>query len=117
MEHHHDNHHPEGNKPVSFTVPLIMASALLFIIVLLLSVCDPKHGGCECKEDCSKECMEACEKGDHGNHDEHGNEIKKGGAHNDDHSSTEEHHGTPADSTVNHETATPKDTTVEHHGH
>ncbi|MEI6021463.1 MAG: hypothetical protein WCR21_10070 [Bacteroidota bacterium] len=68
--HHEENHHQE-NKPVSFTVPFIMASALLLIIMLFLSLCDPKkahHGDCECKEGCSKECMEACEKGDHSMH-------------------------------------------------
>ncbi len=67
-DHGHDNHSNEP-KPVSFTVPFIMASVLLTIIFLFLSLCDPKkHGECECKEDCSKECMEACEKGDHSKH-------------------------------------------------
>ncbi len=65
----HSNHNTE-QKPVAFTVPLILASVTIFIIVLFLSLCNPKHGhaGCECKENCSKECMEACEKGDHSKH-------------------------------------------------
>ncbi len=67
---HHDNHNTE-QKPVAFTVPLILASVTIFIIVMFLSLCNPKHGHhaqCECKENCSKECMEACEKGDHSKH-------------------------------------------------
>ncbi|MBL7911906.1 MAG: hypothetical protein JNJ41_12685 [Bacteroidia bacterium] len=65
---HHDNHSNEP-KAVSFTVPFILASVTLVLIFLFLSLCDPKkHGECECKEDCSKECMEACEKGDHSKH-------------------------------------------------
>jgi len=68
--HSHDDHNTEA-KPVAFTVPLILASVLIFIIVMFLSLCNPKHGhhgDCECKENCSKECMEACEKGDHSKH-------------------------------------------------
>lgn len=71
MSSHNEEHHTES-KPVSFTVPFLMASALLLIIVLFLSLCDPSkehHGKCaDCKEDCSKECMEACERGDHSMH-------------------------------------------------
>lgn len=70
MSAHHEEHHNE-NKPVSFTVPFLMACALIVIMLMFLSLCDPKkghHGDCECKEDCSKECMEACEKGDHSKH-------------------------------------------------
>lgn len=107
MEHHHDNY-PEGQKPVSFTVPFIMACSVLLIIVLLLSVCDPKHGGCECKEDCSKECVEKCEKGDHSGHDEHGKEIKGAGAHHLENSSTEEHQDVQKDTAA---------TAPEHHDH
>lgn len=69
-DNHHDNHNTE-QKPVAFTVPLILASVTIFIIVMFLSLCNPKHGHhapCECKENCSKECMEACEKGDHSKH-------------------------------------------------
>ncbi len=67
-DHGHNNHSNES-KPVSFTVPFIMASVTLVIIFLFLSLCDPKkHESCECKENCSKECMEACEKGDHSLH-------------------------------------------------
>lgn len=38
----HDTHHAEEQKPVAFTVPLILASVLILIIVLFLSLCDPK---------------------------------------------------------------------------
>ena len=41
---HHDDHHYTEAKPVSFTVPFILASVLLLIIFSLVSVCDPKHG-------------------------------------------------------------------------
>ncbi|MBA3662899.1 MAG: hypothetical protein H0W61_01635 [Bacteroidetes bacterium] len=112
----HHNDHPTEQKPVSFTVPLIMASVLVFIIVLLLSVCDPKHGGeCECKEDCSKECMDKCEKGDHTGHDEHGNEVKGGAASHHEESSEEPN--TAKDSTAAEHTDSPKDNAPEHHGH
>jgi hypothetical protein len=40
---HQDDHFTE-TKPVAFTVPLILASVVLLIIVLFLSLCDPKHG-------------------------------------------------------------------------
>ncbi|MCE3227087.1 MAG: hypothetical protein K0S26_3475 [Bacteroidota bacterium] len=92
MGNHHDNHHSEGQKPVSFTVPFLLATVTLIAMLLLLSLCDPKHGHhgkCECKEGCSKECMEACEKGDHGHHDANGHETK-------DVSHAEEHAATPA---------------------
>jgi hypothetical protein len=49
--HQHDDHHLTEQKPVSFTVPFILASVVILIIVLLLSVCDPKshqdHHGME----------------------------------------------------------------------
>jgi hypothetical protein len=62
--HHDHNDHSNEKKPVSFTVPLIFASAVLLIIVLLVSLGDPKHGECCCDEaKCSKECMEACKAG------------------------------------------------------
>jgi hypothetical protein len=52
MADHHDEHHSIENKPVSFTVPFILASVTIIIIVLFLSLCDPKphhgeHGGHE----------------------------------------------------------------------
>ncbi len=70
MSDNHSNNDPNTEKkPVAFTVPLILASVFIFIMVLVLSLCNPKHHGeCECKENCSKECMEACEKGDHSKH-------------------------------------------------
>ena len=44
-DHSHDDHHVTESKPVSFTVPLILGSVTVLIIVLLLSVCDPKPHG------------------------------------------------------------------------
>ncbi len=43
---HHDDHHTEEQKPIAFTVPFILASVLILIIVMFLSLCDPKphHG-------------------------------------------------------------------------
>lgn len=69
MANHHDHHSSEEKKPVAFTVPFILATVTLIAMLLLLSLCDPKHHGkCECTENCSTECMEACEKGDHSKH-------------------------------------------------
>jgi len=66
MSSHHDDHHHSSDekKPVAFTVPLIFALSVMFVIIMLVSIGDPSHG-CECTETCSKECMEACEKGGH----------------------------------------------------
>lgn len=77
----HSEHSSSEKKPVAFTVPFILASVTVVVILLFLSLCDPKphHSKCECKEDCSKECMEACESGDHSKHGEanmHGKEHK-----------------------------------------
>ena len=64
--HDHNDHHSNEKKPVSFTVPLIFASVVVLIILLFVSIGDPKHGECCCAEGkCSKECMEACEAGGH----------------------------------------------------
>ncbi len=69
MGNHHDEHQVTEKKPVAFTVPLILSAVTILAIVLLVSLCDPKHGHghaeCECKDNCSKECMEACERGEH----------------------------------------------------
>jgi len=77
MSNHHDDHQHSSDekKPVAFTVPLIFALSVVFVIVLLVSLGDPKHG-CECNETSSKECMEASEKGDHSMHDAEGHEVK-----------------------------------------
>jgi hypothetical protein len=50
---HNDDHHSSEQKPVAFTVPLILASVLIFIIILFLSLCDPKphHAGEEAHHD------------------------------------------------------------------
>lgn len=118
MEQHHDHHHSEGQKPVSFTVPLIMASVVIFIMVLLLSVCDPKHHGkCECKEDCSQECMDKCEKGDHSSHDEHGNELKGGASHGEASSHSEEHSSAQDTTHATHEHDAPVDSVSANHEH
>lgn len=46
MSGHHDEHPLQGQKPVSFTVPFILAAVLILIIMLFLSLCDPNphHG-------------------------------------------------------------------------
>lgn len=42
MSSHQDEHHSEEKKPVSFTVPFILAAVTIFAIVMFLSLCDPK---------------------------------------------------------------------------
>ena len=62
----HSDSHSSDPKPVSFTVPFILACVFLFIMMLVLSVCDHRKGHGECceeKEKCTKECMQKCEKG------------------------------------------------------
>jgi hypothetical protein len=63
--HDHNDHHSSEKKPVSFTVPLIFGSVIVVIILLFVSLGDPKHGCCCKDETCSKECMEQCEKNGH----------------------------------------------------
>jgi hypothetical protein len=70
MSSNHNEHHSNENKPISFTVPFILAVVTLVTILMLVSIGDPSHDKCECAENCSKECMEACEKGDHSKHPE-----------------------------------------------
>jgi hypothetical protein len=43
--HHHDDHHSTEQKPVAFTVPFILAAVTILIVVLFLSLCDPKPHG------------------------------------------------------------------------
>jgi hypothetical protein len=84
MSNHHDNdHHSNEQKPVSFTVPFILAAVTLTVILLLVSLGDPCHG-CVCDKDCSKECMEACEKGDHSQHPGTGGHEEHAGTKKDD---------------------------------
>lgn len=89
MGNHHDNHgHSNEQKPVSFTVPFILATVTLIAILLLVSIGDPKkgcHGQCNEKE-CSKECMEKCEKGGH-----HGAAHEEHATTNEHEAKTEEH--------------------------
>lgn len=70
MSHDHHNHGHSEKKSVAFGTPMILGAITVFIILCFVSLGNPSHGHskCECKEDCSKECMEACEKGDHGKH-------------------------------------------------
>lgn len=57
---HNDDQHSNEQKPVAFTVPLIMASALIFIIVMFLSLCDPKqHHAGEAGHDDQSAAMES----------------------------------------------------------
>ena len=44
---HSDNQPSDEQKPIAFTMPLILASVLILIIVLFLSLCDPKKHGHE----------------------------------------------------------------------
>lgn len=104
MGNHHDSHHSNEQKPVSFTVPFILATVTLVAILLLVSLDDPGHGKCECKEDCSKECMEACEKGEHSMHPEKA-------AHGHEATTTEEK---PAATEAAHATEAPADSTHSH---
>jgi hypothetical protein len=60
MSSHHDNHnHSTENKPVSFTVPLILGLVTVAIMVALVSIGDPCHCNKECAENCSTECKDA----------------------------------------------------------
>jgi len=52
---HHNDHHSEEKKPVSFTVPLILGLVTLTAILSLVSLGDP----CHCKEACASECCAA----------------------------------------------------------
>jgi hypothetical protein len=77
--HDHNDHNSNEKKPVAFTVPLIFASVIVLVIVLLVGIGDPKHGECCCKDEkCSKECMEQCEKNGHhgGSNAAHMGEMK-----------------------------------------
>ncbi len=80
MAHHHHEHETE-KKPVAFTVPLIFGLFTIFVILLFVSLGDPKHGCCDGKEDCCK--AEASMKGAHGEKDshEHGEAGKEESSH------------------------------------
>lgn len=54
MASHHDNHHSEEKKPVSFSTPMILGLVTLLAIVLLVSTCDKKHGCCEEEAKCEQ---------------------------------------------------------------
>jgi hypothetical protein len=43
--HSHDDHQVNEQKPVSFTVPFILAAVALLVIFLFLRICDPKPHG------------------------------------------------------------------------
>ncbi|MDI1353532.1 MAG: hypothetical protein PSX36_01350 [bacterium] len=40
--HTQDDYHVNEQKPISFTVPFILAAVVLLITLLFLSLCDPK---------------------------------------------------------------------------
>lgn len=100
MAHHDDNHnHVATNKPVAFTVPLILGIVTVFIILLFVSLGDPGHHECACKENCSKECMEACEKGDHSKHPEGMKHEEEG--HKPEGATMSNHEGHPMNESAN----------------
>ncbi len=66
MSSHHDTHHTEEKKPVSFSTPMILGIVTLLAIVLLVSTCDNKHGCCEDESAC--ETTEAQHGGKHNAH-------------------------------------------------
>ena len=71
MSNDHNNNGHKENKPVAFTAPLILGCIAVFIILCFVSIGNPCHDKemcCEDGKECSKECMEACEKGDHSKH-------------------------------------------------
>lgn len=90
-DHHHDHSHSSEKKPVSFTVPFILASVTLLAIIMFLSLCDPKPhhgGGCEdkCGKECSKDggCSKECEESCNGHDEDHNShEAKVEEAHSD----------------------------------
>ncbi len=88
-DHHHDHSHSTEKKPVSFTVPFILASVFILAMVLFLSLCDPKPHHGECEEKCTKECADSAKC----KHDEHG-VAKTEESHSD--SDTEEAKSEPA---------------------
>jgi hypothetical protein len=75
-DHHHDNHSNEP-KPVAFTAPLILGIVAVFVLLAFVSLGNPCSED-DCDENCSKECKEACAKGDHSLHP---NEMKHGEGH------------------------------------
>jgi hypothetical protein len=119
MANHHDSHHDSGTKkPVSFTVPLILGAETVFIILLFVSLGDPcpHKECCENNEQCSKECMESCEKGDHSKHPSNmkhgeGHEAAAPGTDSHEHSTeaaipgNDSTHAEPAHSEEKHEEA------------
>lgn len=66
---HHDDHHTEEKKPVSFAVPFILACVTLTAILSLVSLGDP----CHCKEACASEC---CAEEKHDGGATHGTEAQ-----------------------------------------
>lgn len=123
MGNHHDHHddHSTEKKPVSFTVPLIFASVIVLVIVLLVNLGDSKHECCEggdhaqaCMKDAHGKCEGKCEGECEGHGEGHGD------AHHSE--ATEAHVGSTAvDSTATPAPA-PADSThaapaAEGHGH
>ena len=76
--HHHDDHHVTEQKPVAFTVPFILASVVILIMVLLLSLCDPKpHGEHHGMENPAHANFEGSVNNPN---QEHGDDVEKGDA-------------------------------------
>ncbi len=97
MGNHHDHHndHSTEKKPVSFTVPLIFASVIVLVIVLLVNLGDSRN---EC---CEGDNAQACVKDAHGKCESKGEEKAHGDAHHEE--AKESNHGeTALDSTVTH---------------
>jgi len=76
----HNDHHSNEKKPVSFIVPLIFGLVITLVILLFVSLGDPKPECCEGGG--HGEAKECCEK-DAGHHgDEHAKEAhSEEGAH------------------------------------
>lgn len=100
----HDNHNHNGHsepKKVAFGTPMLLGAITVFIILCFVSLGNPCHHKemcCEDGKECSKECMEACEKGDHSKHPEAtGHEAGHAAATKEEHATTPE---TPATETT-----------------
>lgn len=70
MSDHNNNGHSSEQKPVSFTVPLILGAITITIFILFAGMGDSCHHEALCAAECSQECKDACAKGDHSKHPE-----------------------------------------------
>lgn len=104
--HDQDNHSNEA-KPVAFRTPLILALVTVLLILLAVSTCDKRHGCCEDKEECVKECE--AKHGEHSTTETHATEHAT-----ETHETVAEENIAVADSLVNVDTTAVK---VEEHAH